>query len=153
VDTSYTINLANRGINGPIAGSARENTGRVFDNQYNAFNLNAAKLTIEKSKDTSKFPAGFRVDYLLGEDANIINGAKALNANASDSAFNFEQAYINLGIPVGNGIDVKVGKMVSLIGYEAIESPANWQFSRSDAFRLSPFTQTGVTLATSGMTP
>jgi hypothetical protein len=36
--------------------------------------------------------------------------------------------------------------MVSLIGYEAIESVANWQFSRSDAFRISPWTQTGVTL-------
>jgi len=142
VDTSYLVNLADRDTTGPVAGSAAANTGRVFDNQFNAFNLNAVKLTIEKAKDTSKFPAGFRVDTIVGEDANVLrNGAPG-----ADSTLFVEQAYVNLGIPVGNGIDVKVGKMVSLIGYEAIESPANWQFSRSDAFRLSPFTQTGVTL-------
>ena len=144
VDTSYTLNLADRTQSGPVAGSSVQNTGRVFDNQFDAFNLNAVKLTIEKAKDTSKFPAGFRVDGILGEDANTLRNHGAIAG--ADSTLFLEQAYVNLGIPVGNGIDVKVGKMVSLIGYEAIESVANWQFSRSDAFRISPWTQTGVTL-------
>lgn len=146
VDTSYTLNLADRTEGGPFAGSSSQNTGRVFDNQYDAFNLNAVKLTIQKDKDSSKFPAGFRTDVILGEDANILNTASGVApANAGDAALNLEQAYVNLGVPIGNGIDVKVGKMVSLIGYEAIESPANWQFSRSDGFRLAPNEQTGVT--------
>jgi hypothetical protein len=144
VDTSYTLNLADRTQTGPVAGSSVQNTGRVFDNQFDAFNLNAVKLTIEKAKDTSKFPAGFRVDGIIGEDANTLAANTA--TLGADSTLFLEQAYVNLGIPVGNGIDVKVGKMVSLIGYEAIESVANWQFSRSDAFRISPWTQTGVTL-------
>jgi len=114
----------------------------VFDNQYDSFNLNAFKLTIEKDKDTSKFPAGFRVDAMMGEDAGTVNGAGSLN----DNALSVEQAYVDLGIPLGNGIDVKFGKMVTLLGYEVIESPANWQFSRSDAFRLSPMTMAGMTL-------
>ncbi|MDD2708219.1 MAG: outer membrane beta-barrel protein [Verrucomicrobiae bacterium] len=147
VDTSYLVNLADRANSGPIAGSSNQNNGRVFDNQFDSFNLNAFKLTIQKDKDSSKFPAGFRVDTIMGEDAAVIKNNKLANANGNDSDIVLEQAYVNLGVPIGNGIDVKMGKMVSLIGYEVIESPANWQFSRSDAFRLSPFTQTGVTFA------
>lgn len=156
VDTSYLVNLADRDNSGPVAGASAQNTARAFDNQYNSFNLNAVKLTIEKEKDTSKFPAGFRIDTIYGEDAAIIKGARAshntgaagaqVTDTGNDSEFALEQAYIDLGLPLGNGIDLKFGKMVTLIGYEVIESPANWQFSRSDAFRIAPMTQTGATL-------
>ena len=145
VDTSYTVNLADRGNTGPIAGSSNQNSGRVFDNQYDAFNLNAVKLTIQKDKDSSDFPAGFRVDGIYGEDAKVLKGNKVAGSSSFDSDFYLEQAYINLGVGIGNGIDVKFGKMVTLLGYEVIESAANNQFSRSDGFRLAPLTQTGVT--------
>jgi hypothetical protein len=163
VDTSYLVNLhdydaaAAGGVS--QAGGASGNRGRVFDVQNNSFNVHAVKLTVEKAKDTSKFPAGFRVDTIYGTDAAVLNGANngfgdfggatgvgAASPNFQENNFALEQAYINLGVPLGNGIDIKVGKMVSLLGYEVIESPANWQFSRSDAFRLSPLTQEGVTL-------
>ncbi len=154
VDTSYLINLAdNDGAAGALGGAApgvsggdNANVGRVFDTQKNSVNLNAVKLTIEKSKDSSKYPAGFRVDTIYGTDAAVLNGARAFSAQNSENTFSLEQAYINLGIPLGNGVDAKFGKMVSLLGYEVIESPANWQFSRSDAFRLQPLTQEGLTL-------
>jgi len=147
VDTSYVVNLANWNNTGPVAGSSNRNTGRVFDNQADAFNVNAFKLTIQKDKDSGKFPAGFRTDLIYGNDANVLNGASIPNGAAgfNESALFVEQAYVNLGVPIGNGIDVKLGKMVSLMGYEVIESPANWQFSRSDGFRLAPNTQLGVT--------
>jgi len=141
VDTSYLVNLADRNNTGPVAGASNQNTGRVFDNQFNSFNLNAFKLTIEKDKDSGKFPAGFRVDTIVGNDANVINGTGASN----DNTLSLEQAYVNLGVPLGNGVDIKFGKMVTLLGYEVIESPANWQFSRSDAFRLAPLTMAGAT--------
>jgi hypothetical protein len=153
VDTSYILNLSDRDNNGTagpagggVAGSSNRNSGRVFDNQFDAFALNAFKLTIEKDKDSSKYPAGFRVDTIIGEDATVLKAAKGAGALNFDSDLYLEQAYVNLGIPLGNGIDVKVGKMVTLVGYEPIESPANWQFSRSDAFALAPLTQTGITL-------
>jgi len=150
VDTSYIVNLEGHTNTGPVAGSSNRNTGRVFDNQADSVNLNAFKLTIQKDKDSSEFPAGFRTDLIYGQDANALNPAGAVGAANSaagfaESALFIEQAYVNLGLPVGNGIDVKFGKMVSLIGYEAIESVANWNFSRSDAFRLAPSTQIGAT--------
>jgi putative OmpL-like beta-barrel porin-2 len=166
VDTSYLVNL--RGENGsdPIAGATGTvDTGgnttqtqaggaRVFDYQMDQFTLNAVKITLEKSKDDSDFPAGFRVDTIYGADAQILGNkrATAVAQNGDlpwdiedDSTFYLEQAYINLGLPIGDGVDVKIGKMVTLIGYEVIESPANANFSRSFAFLLAPFTQTGIT--------
>ncbi|MBI3082995.1 MAG: porin, partial [Candidatus Omnitrophica bacterium] len=43
------------------------------------------------------------------------------------------------------GIDFKIGKFVTLLGAEVIESPANWNSSRSYMFGFSiPFTHTGI---------
>ncbi len=153
VDTSYIVNLSDRDNSGGVAGASAQNTGRVFDNQFNSMNLNAVKLTIEKDKDSSKYPAGFRVDGVFGEDANVINGGRVVTTTAPEAAgsaaneaeFALHQAYVNLGIPIGNGIDVKFGKMATTMSYEVMESPANWQFSRSEAYRLGPIGQLGLT--------
>lgn len=165
VDTSYLVNFRGHGGSTPIAGagpSASTGTssvfggGRVFDHQQDEFVLNAVKLTLEKDKDDSDFPAGFRVDLMYGADANVLNNRFFASAQfgggepnrddvENDSDFFLEQAYVNLGLPLGDGVDVKIGKMVTLIGYEVIESPANANFSRSFAFGLAPLTQTGVT--------
>ncbi|MBI4025049.1 MAG: outer membrane beta-barrel protein [Verrucomicrobia bacterium] len=144
VDTSYIVNLSDRSNSGPVAGSSLRNTGRTFDYQYDSFNLHAVKLVIEKDKDDGKFPAGFRADVMYGDDANFLNGNLVGAGLFNDSSVYIEQAYVNLGAPVGNGIDIKIGKMVTLMSYEVLESPANWQFSRSEAYRLGPFTQTGA---------
>jgi len=146
VDTSYIVNLGSWNNTGPVAGSSNRNVGRVFDNQADSFNVNALKLTVQKDKDSSKFPAGFRFDGLAGQDANVLNSRNPANSATGfgDGAY-LEQAYVNLGVPIGNGIDVKIGKMVTLMCYEVVESPANWNFSRSEGYRLGPLTQLGAT--------
>lgn len=150
VESSYTANLSDRDNSGPIAGGSQAagvgNVGRVFDTQFNSFNLNAVKLVFEKDRDDSRYPAGFRVDLMYGNDATVINGGNSQGGVANDSEFAVEQAFIVLGVPIGNTVDVRFGKTVSLLGYEATESPVNGQFSRSDAYRLGPVTQSGVTL-------
>jgi hypothetical protein len=58
--------------------------------------------------------------------------------------FDVEEAYISARIPIGNGPVVKVGKFVTLLGYEVIESPSNLNYSRGYLFTLAiPFTTTG----------
>ena len=60
-------------------------------------------------------------------------------------AVDLQQAYLTVKAPVGQGLDFKVGKFVTLLGAEVIESPANWNFSRSYLFGYAiPFTHTGV---------
>lgn len=131
VDTSYTYSF-----NHPDSGKT---TGRVFDTEANSFNLQAAKIALEKLPAKTG-GVGFRVDLLMGDDAKVI---KPYGWNTED--FNLEQAYLDVLIPVGKGLDVKGGKFVTLAGAEVIESKDNWNFSRSLLFGYAiPFTHTGV---------
>ena len=56
-----------------------------------------------------------------------------------------------LSIAAGEtGLDIRVGKMATLVGYEVIESQLDNQYSRSILFtKLQNFTQTGVRAALS----
>jgi hypothetical protein len=133
LDLSSTYNL-----NDPVTDA---NAGRIFDTDdgdvidFNAFNLYLDRLP-EDAGDV-----GFRVDMIIGEDANLIGGNDGVLSNDD---FNVYQAYISYIAPVGNGITIDVGRFATWHGYEVIESPANDQFSRSFLFGLAiPFTHTG----------
>jgi hypothetical protein len=66
--------------------------------------------------------------------------------------FDLTQAYVDIVVPVGNGIDVRAGKFVTLFGNETIApvssvtgSTGNALYSHSFNFGFGiPFTQTGV---------
>ena len=51
--------------------------------------------------------------------------------------FDMQEAYISARIPIGNGPVLKVGKFVTLLGYEVIESPLNLNYSRGYLFSLA----------------
>jgi len=166
VDTSYTYQFAgNVGSSsvpglGPdaVQGQAGEggNTSavpsseaqyRAFDTDNNDFNINAFKLALEKAlPDENTWAAGFRADLMFGEDAQLLGGSQV--AGDSASYLFLEQAYVQFRVPVGNGLDFKFGKFVTLLGYEVIESPANLNFSRSFLFQNAiPLTHTGVLMS------
>lgn len=131
VDVAYTYNF-----NTPNSGV---NTARVFDNKDNSFTLQSAKIALEKLP-TVEDRVGFRTDVLFGHDAKII---KPYGWDTDD--VNLEQAYIDALLPFGKGVDVKMGKFVTMHGAEVIESKDNWNFSRSLLFGYAiPFTHTGV---------
>jgi Putative beta-barrel porin-2, OmpL-like. bbp2 len=131
---------------------------RAFDQNANSFQVNAFKLALEKPlPDENKWAAGFRADIMYGQDARNLNlrdtnGARfSTTVNEVPTDFNLgediflEQAYVQFRAPVGNGLDFKVGRFVSLMGYEVIESPANLNFSRGLLFSNAiPLTHTGV---------
>jgi hypothetical protein len=138
-DVSYIYNF---GESDPATSA---NTGRVFDTESNGFTPQAFELVVEKPM-TDEAPIGFRTDLFFGDDAENIHatGLPTLAAGTTE-AFDLQQAYITARAPIGEGIDFKVGKFVTLLGAEVIESPANWNFSRSYMFGFSiPFTHTGV---------
>ena len=140
VDTSFVYNFAESD-----PGAGRTNRGRVFDVNPGGFTIQAAELVLEKPM-TDEMPLGFRTDLFFGDDAEAIHstGLPTLAAGTTE-AFDLQQAYITAKAPLGAGIDFKVGKFVTLLGAEVIESPANWNFSRSYMFGFSiPFTHTGA---------
>ena len=120
--------------------------GRTFDgtaDKLDGFNLHAVKLALEKPLDEGQWAAGYKADLVFGPDANYYS--TTLNGGAMNSGdFAVKQAYVALRAPVGNGIDLKVGVLDTIVGYEVFESPNNPNFSRSYGYGLEPTHHTGV---------
>lgn len=131
IDTGINYNFNNP--------DSRSNSDlRVFDRKANSFTLNMVEISLEKELKDS---FGYRLDLNFGKDANITAPA---DTGAGDE-FDIQEAFITLRAPVGEGMDFKFGKFVTLLGAEVIESPLNYNYSRSFLFGLAiPFTHTGV---------
>jgi len=138
VEASYTQNFKN-----PSNGAGSNvNQNRIFDVDSNSFRPNLAQIVFEKegkSGGALDKAAGFRIKLNFGEDAEFTGGS------AGGDDVDFQEAYAQFIAPFGNGIDLRIGRMNTLVGYEVIESPYNPNFSRSWLFGLGqPFTTTGI---------
>ena len=111
------------------------------------FNLDVIQLRLDKPLDESQWAAGYRVDLWFGPDANTLGttlGSNSRNSSANQSDFAIRQAYVALRVPVGNGLDLKIGTFDSIIGYESVESGSNPNYTRSYGHSIEPQTMTGV---------
>jgi len=145
VDAGYSYNFtgASSGTS-DVTGRFGSDTAAKGD-----FNLYAVKIALEKALTSeNKAQAGFRTDVMIGEDANyLINRGTAANLGnnqQNSNALFLEQAYVSIRAPVGNGWDFKVGKFVSILGYEVIERPANMNTTYGLLWQQMPLYYTGV---------
>jgi len=99
---------------------------------------------LEKPLSEEQWAAGYRVQLLLGPDANGYNVSSLGGGSGAGSDFSLKDAYIALRVPAGNGIDLKVGSFSTVIGYESFESYLNPNYSRSFGWQLEPTQHTGV---------
>ncbi len=142
VDVGYIYNF--------VGGSSGNNSilNRFHQDSKSAgdFNVNAVKLTLEKPlSDKNELQAGFRVDAMLGEDAMTFNN---INFDSGNELF-IEQAYVTVRAPWGNGVDFKVGRFVTWLGYEVIERPSNLNISYGNLFQnMIPLFHQGVSAET-----
>lgn len=138
VDASYTQNFNNPKNSGPNA-----NHLRIFDGDSNSFRPHMAQIVFEKEGTngaTATERAGFRAKLNFGDDAKFTGG--------DGDDVDFQELYAQFVAPIGNGLDIRFGRMNTLVGYEVIESPYNLNFSRSWLFGLGqPFTTTGIRLS------
>lgn len=134
IDAYYTRNL-----NDP---STRVNQFRNFDINENQIALSLADLTVQKQAQ----PVGFKVELGFGPTSDWVNVASSFGP-PTPSLANVMQAYGTVLVPVGAGLTVDVGKFVTHMGNEVIESQANWNYSRSYLFAFAiPYYHTGVRL-------
>jgi hypothetical protein len=149
VDAGYSYNFTG------AANGTSDVTGRFCSDTAGKgdFNLYAVKLALEKAMSSeNKAQAGFRTDVMIGEDANYLinrgqfttNGSTQENDQQNSNALFLEQAYVSIRAPVGNGWDFKVGKFVSILGYEVIERPANMNVTYGLLWQQMPLYYTGV---------
>jgi len=120
--------------------------GRVYDGaapgyQQDGFNMNVVSLTLAKPLDEGQWSAGYNAQMLLGPGATK-RGIKSIIGGGGDIGFN--EAYIALRAPVGNGIDFKVGQFGTYNGYEAYDTYKNPNWSRSYGFAIESSAHTGV---------
>ena len=106
------------------------------------FNLDVVQIRIEKPLDEAEWAAGYRVDLWAGPDANVL-GTQSINSTGMGD-FAVRQAYVSLRMPLGNGLDWKLGVFDSIVGYESVESPNNPNYTRSYGHSIEPQTHTGV---------
>ncbi len=133
VDVYYSKNF-----NSPSTGT---NQMRNFDIYENQIGFSLAKLTVQKQSK----PVGFRLDLAFGPTNDIVQGVAPYGPNAFSTLSLLEQAYLEAVLPFGSGLTVDVGKFVTLMGNEVIESNLNWNYSRSLLFAYAiPYYHEGI---------
>ncbi len=111
-----------------------------FGSKKDGFNVNSALVSLEKPLAEGEWSAGYRVDLQFGPDTDSVTVGGAPGA-ASE---NLRQAYVALRAPVGNGLDLKVGRFDTIIGYESADGYKNPNYTRSYGWGIEPTEHTGV---------
>lgn len=123
----------------------------------NALILDATTLNIYKPVDFGKlqngrFDYGFQVEGTYGRDGFYTHSNGLLDNNSvahgddgPDNELDLENCYVELGLPIGNGLMILAGKLSDMMGYEKIDAPENILYTHSYAFAYGqPRTQTGI---------
>lgn len=119
------------------------NTFHIYDQQGRSFNLQMLELSLSRLPDQGW---GGAVVLNAGPDATInqsvpeCDGSGNCPSGIFPPGFDVQQAYASY--KQGN-VQAVFGKLATLIGFEVIESPSNYNFSRSWLFGWGPFIQTG----------
>jgi hypothetical protein len=126
-------------------------TGRVFDSRDQDLVLDQVDLFVNRSVNVTsdKFDIGGRIEWVYGADARFIHSTGLFDywspTSGPKNQFDLVQAYVDLALPVGNGIQVRLGKFVTPTGAETIDPTSSPLYSRGLLFDyLQPFTLTGV---------
>lgn len=124
------------------------NVGRVFDFEDQDLTLNQLVVFIDRpvAYNADKFDIGGRMEWMWGGDARLIHANGIMDSGQNgDEHFDPTQFYIDMNLPVGKGLKVRVGKYVTTLGYETINPTTNPFYSRSFLFGFAiPFTHLGV---------
>lgn len=103
--------------------------GYLWNRNNGSISINKIKLTlasdpVERSGDV--FDYAYRVSLIFGEDAPIVNSGSAIVGFE-----NLREAYFEMNVPVGTGLNVKIGELISLLNYESGDGgAANNNFSQ-----------------------
>src|SRR6266513_808136 len=125
--------------------------GRLYDRLQNRFALNALAVVLDRPYDPAKFSAGFHTELLVGQDATVIQSNGLFAGAATPIPIDVPHLYVTLNVPTasGNGLQVKVGRIPTLLGLEVIETYGNPNWSEGNQFiYVENFTATGLSVET-----
>lgn len=155
VDANYEFNLNRPKTSGiakggpnPTAPGGCINQLRTFDVDCNGWGFQQFNLHIARVSDGG---VGFVTDLNFGQVANVLR-ASTRNSNlnpspTSNDVMDLTQAYLTYTVPFGSGINLQLGRFVTLLGEEIIPTYTNQDFNISNSFIFGfgiPFTHTGL---------
>ncbi|PYK93753.1 MAG: porin [Verrucomicrobia bacterium] len=150
IDSGITFN--------PDSPQSNQNFGRLFDDRADEPLLNQVVINFERTlvPQPGEFDWGFKLQFMYGSDARFIHSLGLFDRTAHEILQpDLVEAYLNLHFPAitEGGVDLKLGKFVTLEGAETIDPRANPFYSHSYIFNFGiPFNHTGA-LATWHATP
>lgn len=109
--------------------SGNNSPGYLWNTHENSFSINKVKVTLASppaERSGEKWTAGYRASLIWGEDAAVVNTGGELQGLE-----NVREAYVELNAPVGTGLNIKAGQLISLLNYESGDGgAANANFSQ-----------------------
>lgn len=142
-------------FNGPV----------TFADRASEFQLNQVNFYLQRAVATEgdAFDFGFRFDVMFGSDAfytqayGVPGFELGTGAPLDRGSWDLDiirnrfynlavpQAYLESYIPIGNGLNVKVGHFYTPIGYETVPAPDNFFYTHAYTMQFGePFTHTGI---------
>jgi len=142
---SVQTKLATTSLSGYVSTSfnwiSGDNTGAATGyslggDKSDRFALDVVSLSLGSPMGSGEWATGYNVQLWLGPDAD------QLSVGGSGTAV--KNAYIELRVPVGSGLNLQVGRFDSIIGYEGIDYNRNPFYSHSWGYDIEPTLHTGV---------
>lgn len=136
VTASYIHNFGRPDRAGQL-GDVNNQPLNQFNNDHESFKLDAVKLEIGKPA-AEPGTAGFQIDILWGDNADILGGVNT----ADDRISYIQEAYAAYNY---EGINLALGKWETLLGYELLDSPLNPNITHGVLFTWAiPLVHTGL---------
>jgi hypothetical protein len=105
--------------------------GYLWNRRNNQFTLNKFKLTLASpavERSGEKWDAGYKVSLIFGQDAPFVNTGFEYQSLES-----LREAYVEFNVPVGTGLDIRAGQLISLLNFESGDGGAvNPNFSQGN---------------------
>ena len=142
IDSGITFN--------PDSPQSNQNFGRLFDDRADEPLLNQVVINFERTlvPQPGEFDWGFKLQFMYGSDARFIHSLGLFDRTAREILQpDLVEAYLNLHFPAitEGGVDLKLGKFVTLEGAETIDPRNNFFYSHTYIFNFGiPFNHTGA---------
>jgi hypothetical protein len=140
----FNVSTSNKGDGANSPASYYYNPNRVTADQQVLY-IERLPNTVQ----TEHFDWGFRLAQLYGQDYRYTTSkgvfSQQLLARNHENGYDPIMYYLDLYIPhVAKGMNIRIGRYVSLPDIEAQLAPNNYTYSHSLLYTVDPYTQTGI---------
>jgi hypothetical protein len=143
-NNGFDVSTSNKGDGANSPAAYYYNPNRIIPDQEVLY-IERLPNTVQ----TEHFDYGFRFAQLWGQDYRYTTAkgifSQQLLARNHEYGYDPIMFYVDLYIPhVAKGMNIRIGRYVSLPDIEAQLAPNNYTYSHSVLYTLDPYTQTGI---------